>query len=86
VPNSLPTITIASDPVWNRLLAAFGNDPAQYRTWLRAALKAEVLRREAEAIQVESNAAQATQLAEAQALLETEWPTAPLPGATGPPA
>lgn len=46
MPN-LPTLTIPTGPGWDRVLAAFHGDAAEYKAWLRRTVLAEVLNREA---------------------------------------
>jgi hypothetical protein len=52
---ALPTLNVDNQDHWNRLLAAFGRG-AEYRKWLRNALREEVTRREARALQDSTNA------------------------------
>jgi hypothetical protein len=52
---ALPTLNVDNQDHWNRLLAAFGSG-AEYRKWLRNALREEVTRREARALQDSTNA------------------------------
>ncbi len=67
MPN-LPTITV-TDTQLAKCVAAFG-DAAGYRTWLKAAVRDEVLRREARRLDEEANTAKR----DALAAMESELP------------
>lgn len=55
MPN-LPTVTVNDPAKWDRLLAAFQGDAAEYKAWLTNAVKDEVLRREAETLRATMDA------------------------------
>lgn len=56
----LPTITITDQAIWDRLFAAFHGDPLEYKRWLRAQLRMEVLRSEQELENQKATAAKRT--------------------------
>lgn len=69
MPN-LPTLSL-TQPQFDKCVAAF-TDAAGYRAWLKAALRDEVLRREARRLDEEANTAKAAALA----AYETDLPPA----------
>jgi len=69
MPN-LPTLAVPDGPNWDRLIAAFHGDPAEYKTWLRAALRAEVVNREAGSLRSTLDEQIAANVAEVDAIIE----------------
>lgn len=55
MPN-LPTVSIDDQTKWDRVFAAFNGSAADYKTWLVAAVKDEVMLREAKAIRAKAEA------------------------------
>lgn len=53
---ALPTLDVTDPTTYNRLVAAFHSDPAEYKTWLKRALADEVQRRESATIIDTANA------------------------------
>jgi hypothetical protein len=52
-------------------MAAFHNDPVEYKTWLKVALQAEVESREVAAVQAAAQAQANTKLTELKGLLDS---------------
>lgn len=50
---TLPTLTITDPVVWNRLMAAFKGNEAEFKKWLKTALVQELESREAQVVQEE---------------------------------
>lgn len=70
---TLPSLTV-TDTQLAKCVAAFG-DAAGYKTWLKAAVRDEVLRREARRLDEQANTAKAAALAVFEAELPTPAPT-----------
>lgn len=47
---ALPTLNIANQTTYNRLVAAFNSNPEEYKAWLKQALRDEVISRETRVI------------------------------------
>lgn len=47
---ALPTLNISDQTIYNRLVAAFNSSPAEYKSWLKQALRDEVISRETRTI------------------------------------
>lgn len=54
MPN-LPGLGIADQAMFERVFSAFNNSPTEFKTWIREALKDEVLRREARLVQQQAD-------------------------------
>lgn len=67
---TLPTLTVTDQTLYQRLVAAFHSDPAEYKAWLKNALRDEVQRREAQAIIDQANANVANNQAQLQAIMD----------------
>lgn len=66
---TLPTITINDTTIWNRVYNAFNGDPANYRQWLIQVIKAEVERRECQAIRDQAELDEANTCTDIRTLL-----------------